>query len=239
VTRSVAPIAAETRGLSFPPHPNKQNPTSSIRIINSGAIEGRPIVVQNADSSRLSSPGSTNLSIERKRLIGRNVPLKRELIEQRSLLNPLMPHHDSVPFQRLNQRSSFNATADFFNTIGQKRQSLAVWTISASPPRADICGFGRAVVLARKSRIHQTIQCRFARPARIQKFLFAKIINYAIPNHPDSARGADASSRTRGGMRWTSLMSRDERHERGRTKSCGPGAPGLALSLRVMMRRRR
>jgi hypothetical protein len=30
--------------------------------------------------------------------------------------------------------------------------------------------------------------------------------------HPDSVRGADASSRTRGGMRWTRMMSRDERH---------------------------
>jgi hypothetical protein len=29
-------------------------------------------------------------------MIGRNVPLKRELIEQSSLFNPLMPHHDSV-----------------------------------------------------------------------------------------------------------------------------------------------
>src|ERR1700757_5069111 len=54
-------------------------------------------------------------------MIGRNVPLKRELIEQSSLLNLLMPHHDSVPSRRLNQRISPRATADFFNTIGQLR----------------------------------------------------------------------------------------------------------------------
>src|ERR1700747_2946487 len=50
-------------------------------------------------------------------MIGRNVSLKRELIEQSSLLNLLMPHHDSVPSRRLNQRISPSATADFFNKI--------------------------------------------------------------------------------------------------------------------------
>jgi hypothetical protein len=47
------------------------------------------------------------------------VPRKRELIEQRGLLNLLMPHHDSAPSQWLNQRILPAATADFFNTIGQ------------------------------------------------------------------------------------------------------------------------
>src|ERR1700745_1409032 len=51
-------------------------------------------------------------------MIGRSVRLKRELIEQSSLLNLLMPHHDSVPSRRLNQRISPSATADFFNQIG-------------------------------------------------------------------------------------------------------------------------
>ena len=54
-------------------------------------------------------------------MIGRNVPLKRELIEQSSLLNLLMPHHDSVPSRRLNQRISPSATENFFNTIGHKQ----------------------------------------------------------------------------------------------------------------------
>src|SRR6478672_8162112 len=58
-------------------------------------------------------------------MIGRNVPLKRELIEQSSLLNLLIPHHDSVPSRRLNQRISPSATADFFNKIDPK-QSLNV-----------------------------------------------------------------------------------------------------------------
>jgi hypothetical protein len=42
---------------------------------------------------------------------------KRELIEQSSLLNLLMPHHDPVPSRSLNQRISPSATADFFNRI--------------------------------------------------------------------------------------------------------------------------
>jgi hypothetical protein len=48
------------------------------------------------------------------------VPLKRELIEQSSLFDLPMSHHDlqSCLSQRLNQRTSCVATADFFNTIG-------------------------------------------------------------------------------------------------------------------------
>jgi hypothetical protein len=32
-----------------------------------------------------------------------------------------MPHHDSVPSRRLNQRISPSATADFFNKIDPER----------------------------------------------------------------------------------------------------------------------
>jgi hypothetical protein len=48
-------------------------------------------------------------------MIGRNVPIERKLIEQRGLLNSLMPHYDSALSQRLNQPISSAATADFFN----------------------------------------------------------------------------------------------------------------------------
>ena len=34
------------------------------------------------------------------------------------------------------------------------------------------------------------------------------------------------------GKRWTQFMSRDERHEKRTAKACGPGTPGLVLSLR-------
>jgi hypothetical protein len=54
-----------------------------------------------------------------KGMIGRNVPFERELIEQRSLFDLPMSHHDSVLSQRLNQRESPGATEDFFNGIGQ------------------------------------------------------------------------------------------------------------------------
>src|SRR5262245_12089691 len=56
-------------------------------------------------------------------MLGWNVPFERELIEQSSLFDLRMPHHDSLSCfsQRLNQRMSGVATADFFNTIGQQR----------------------------------------------------------------------------------------------------------------------
>ena len=56
-------------------------------------------------------------------MIRRNVPFERELIEQRSLFDLPMPHHDPALSQRLNQRSSPRATEDFFNGIGQKQTS--------------------------------------------------------------------------------------------------------------------
>jgi hypothetical protein len=65
-------------------------------------------------------------------MIGRNVPLKRELIEQSSLLNLLMPHHDSVPSRRLNQRISSSATADFFNKIGHRQTSARLALLQAT-----------------------------------------------------------------------------------------------------------
>jgi hypothetical protein len=49
---------------------------------------------------------------------------------------------------------------------------------------------------------------------------------------PASARGTYASSRTWGGMRWTQAVSLDERRCARTAKSCGPGAPTLALSFR-------
>jgi hypothetical protein len=53
-------------------------------------------------------------------MISRNVPFERELIEQRSLFDLPMPHHDSALSNRLNQPASTRATEDFFNEIGQK-----------------------------------------------------------------------------------------------------------------------
>ncbi len=51
--------------------------------------------------------------------------------------------------------------------------------------------------------------------------------------HPVPARGAYASSRTRGGTRWTWAASSDERCGLRTAKSCGPDAPGLASSSQV------
>ena len=48
-----------------------------------------------------------------------NVRFEREFIEQRSLVDLAMFHHDlqSCTSQRLNKRTSSRATADFFNKI--------------------------------------------------------------------------------------------------------------------------
>ena len=49
---------------------------------------------------------------------------------------------------------------------------------------------------------------------------------------PAPARGANASSRSWGGMRWTRKSSHDGRRRMRTAKSCGPGAPWLAPSRR-------
>src|SRR5689334_11559412 len=54
-------------------------------------------------------------------VIGRNMPFQRELVEQSSLIDLPMSHHDSALSQRLNQRTSCVAITEFFNTIGQKQ----------------------------------------------------------------------------------------------------------------------
>ena len=66
-------------------------------------------------------------------------PFKRELIEQSSLFDLPMSHHDlqSCLSQRLNQRISFRATADFFNRIGQKRTRRQLRAMSALSPCVD------------------------------------------------------------------------------------------------------
>ena len=57
-----------------------------------------------------------------------NVLIQRELIEQRSLFDLPVSHHDlqSRLVQRLNQRTSCVATEDFFNTI--KGKPTSSWT---------------------------------------------------------------------------------------------------------------
>jgi hypothetical protein len=66
------------------------------------------------------------------------VPFERELIEQRSLFELLVPHHDSILSHRLNQRASTRATEDFFNEIGPKQTREPTWPMSAFGGQADI-----------------------------------------------------------------------------------------------------
>jgi len=71
-------------------------------------------------------------------MIGWNMSFERELIEQRSLFELLVPHHDSVLSHRLNQRASTRATEDFFNEIGPKQTREPTWPMSAFGGQADI-----------------------------------------------------------------------------------------------------
>jgi len=68
-------------------------------------------------------------------MIGWNVLLQRELIEQRSLLDLPMSHHERQPCRStgLNHSSSCVATADFFNTIGPKRTRTLLEVCYPSP----------------------------------------------------------------------------------------------------------
>src|SRR3974377_1248383 len=68
------------------------------------------------------------------------LPCERELIEQRSLFDLPMSHHDlqSCQLDRLNHGSPCAATAAFFNRIGQKATFPCLWRISALPQNADI-----------------------------------------------------------------------------------------------------
>jgi hypothetical protein len=53
-------------------------------------------------------------------------------------------------------------------------------------------------------------------------------------------RGADReSSRTRGGMRWTRALARDERERTRTVKPCGPGARSWRQALRMSSAKRR
>jgi hypothetical protein len=99
---------------------------------------------------------------------------------------------------------------------------------------ASDTGFFVAKSRARKLKFVEAIQsglgCRFATH---KYFSFRKSEIVFSSHRPAPARGAYASSRTRGGMRWTQAVSLDERCCARTAKACGPGAPTLALRSRV------
>lgn len=103
-----APLRANAEAVTDQQHPDHQ--LGGDRGMSDRAVEDRQFSPQ---------PIEVHEPVDRsQQMIGRNVPLKRKLIEQRDLLNSLMSHHDSVLSQQLNQRTSLRATEDFFNTIG-------------------------------------------------------------------------------------------------------------------------
>ena len=105
--------------------------------------------------------------------------------------------------------------------------------------------FGHRAFLVAKTRAHKNefceliqsdLGCRFS---TLKYFAFVKTEIMYSPHRPASTRGAYASSRTWGGMRWTQAVSQDERRWLRTAKSCGPGAPKQALRSRDMSRGRR
>ena len=107
------PLGADAEAVADDQHPDHQ--LGIDRRPTHRAVEGGQLPPQLA---KLDEP------VDRpQQMIGRNVPFERELIEQSSLFDLPMSHHDlqSCLSQRLNQRISSRATADFFNRIGQKR----------------------------------------------------------------------------------------------------------------------
>jgi hypothetical protein len=77
-------------------------------------------------------------SVDRpEQVVAGDMPLQRELIEQRSLFDLPMSHHDlqSCQLDRLNHRYLCVATAAFFNRIGQTRNnSLRTERVCSTPP---------------------------------------------------------------------------------------------------------
>ena len=102
------------------------------------------------------------------------------------------------------------------------RQSLRALGVFIAKSRARKLKFVEA--------IHTGLGCQFATH---EYFSFGKQEIVYSPRCPASARGAYASSRTWGGMRWTQAVSLDERRCARTAKACGPGAPTLALRSRV------
>jgi len=116
--------------------------------------------------------------------------------------------------------------------------------------RANQFDFGRAGSLAsrktarkadaRKIDFRKDFQADWVVRSVLQKFfyfLFSEIVFTLAHSAP--TRGAYASSRTWSGNAVDVMVPTDERHFLRTAKSCGPGAPMQALSLREMLRERR
>jgi hypothetical protein len=108
------PLRADAEAVADNQHPDHQLGIN--RRSPEMAIEARQLA---PDLVQLDEP-----VYRAQQMIGRNMLLKRELIEQRSLLDLLMSHHErqSCRSTGLNYSSSCVATADFFNAIGHKRR---------------------------------------------------------------------------------------------------------------------
>ncbi len=87
------PLGADAEAVAHDQHPDHQFGID--RGSANGAVEWSQLPPQLAE---LDEP------VDRaQQMIGRNMPFERELIEQRSLFDLPMPHHDLVLSSRLNQ----------------------------------------------------------------------------------------------------------------------------------------
>jgi hypothetical protein len=119
---------------------------------------------------------------------------------------------------------------------------LVVGQISSifEPPLSLLGGNGLKKSLRAKSIFARTFKLIWAvqsLPQKLFHFLFSEIVFTVARSAP--TRGTYASSRTWSGNAVDAMVPTDERHFLRTAKSCGPGAPMQALSLREMMRERR
>src|SRR5258707_3345326 len=128
-----APLGADAKAITDDQHPDHQFGID--RWTTNRAVERGQFSPQLA---KLDEPVDGP-----QEMVSGNVPFERELIEQSSLLDLPMSHHDvqSCLSQRLNQRTSCVATADFFNKIGPKRTFAMTEKILISVVAASNFGF--------------------------------------------------------------------------------------------------
>jgi hypothetical protein len=108
-----APLGADAKAITDDQHPDHQFGID--RWATHRAVEGGQLPPQLA---KLDEPVDGP-----QEMVSGNMSFERELIEQSSLFDLPMSHHDSQSClsQRLNHRTSRVATEDFFNKIGQER----------------------------------------------------------------------------------------------------------------------
>jgi len=99
----------------------------------------------------------------------------------------------------------------------------------ASPTRMSAARVGSTARRANRFALSEVMSRAFCK--NISLPFFGTL--WLCARHPASIGGANASSRTWGGLRWTLFVARDERGEGRTVKACGPDPPTLGSSQRI------